>query len=115
MASRRQIALGGTPGAPRRRSFARHRDRYAGAACLGQPDRDRLLGGARAVLALADVMDLFAHELAGGGTCTIPSTQLLAGSLERGLLGHPSLRCGGWEHASLVPYVESTLGHEPRR
>src|SRR5262245_38157869 len=38
---------------------------HTGAPRLRQPDCDRLLRRTRAVLAFADVMDLFAHELAG--------------------------------------------------
>src|SRR5947207_1550751 len=37
----------------------------AGSSRLGQSDGDRLLGGSRAVLAFADVVHLFADELAG--------------------------------------------------
>src|SRR5262249_10479050 len=50
---------------PRHAAFARGRQVDAGSPRLRQPDRDRLLGRPRAVLALADVMDLLADELAG--------------------------------------------------
>ena len=41
----------------------RRREFHAGAARLGEPDGDGLLRGARAVLALAHVVNLLAHEL----------------------------------------------------
>src|SRR5262249_50734606 len=40
---------------------------HAGPARLGEPDRNRLLGRLGAVLAAADVVHLFADELAGLG------------------------------------------------
>src|SRR6185295_15283998 len=49
---------------PARALRARRGKPHAGAAGLGQADRDRLLRRARAVLALAHVVYLLAHELA---------------------------------------------------
>src|SRR5687768_5511738 len=45
----------------------RRRQLDAGAPRLREADRNRLFRGARAMLALADVMDLFAHELTSLG------------------------------------------------
>ena len=55
-----------------RRGPLRNAELHSRAARLGQADRDRLLGRTSAVLALADVVDLFAHEFArlgAGATC----------------------------------------------
>src|SRR6188508_2872703 len=53
--------------APRsaRRAAARRGQLHPGPPRLGQTDRDGLLGVARAVLALANVLHLLAHELTG--------------------------------------------------
>src|SRR5437763_17201222 len=51
-------ALGRCFRAPRRTQL------HAGPPRLGQPDRNRLLGRTRSVLAFADVMHLFANEFA---------------------------------------------------
>src|SRR5207248_11622917 len=68
------LRRGGRPGAGPRR--------------LGRPDGDGLLGRARTVLALAHVMDLLAHELAGlrGGTLALAA--VASGPFERSLLRH---------------------------
>src|SRR5262249_35933934 len=46
------------------RAPTRRRQVDAGAARLGQADRDRLLGRSRAMLAVANLVDLGAHEFA---------------------------------------------------
>ena len=56
---------GRPPGARRGASARRRLERHARPPRLGEPDRDRLLRRARAVLPLPDVVHLFAHELAG--------------------------------------------------
>src|SRR5438067_1701824 len=60
----------------------------AGPARLGEADGDGLLGRARAVLALAHVVDLLPHELAGlpGGTLALAT--VASGPFERSLLRH---------------------------
>src|SRR6185436_1401363 len=79
-------ALGGALGV--RRALARRAQRDAGATRLRQADRDRLLGRARAVLALADVVHLLAHELPRGSRGATSATQLLLRSLHGGSLRH---------------------------
>jgi hypothetical protein len=49
------------------RSTSRRLQGDARTTSLGEPDRDRLLGRPRAVLAFADVMNFLSDELAGGG------------------------------------------------
>ncbi len=50
---------------------------YSSAAGFGQPDCYRLLSGASAMLALPDVMNLFAHELACLGGCRLTFFRIL--------------------------------------
>jgi hypothetical protein len=69
-AGRRGTASCGLFGARRRR-----RERHAGAASFRESDRDRLLGGSRAVLALSHMMDFLTYE------CTRLSARRLAGPL----------------------------------
>src|SRR5207253_8616997 len=58
------VALRPPPGRLRGTSRARWAQGHARAPGLRQADRDRLLAGARAVLAPAYVLDLLAHEFA---------------------------------------------------
>src|SRR6188474_1313767 len=79
----------------RRRACRRFAQLDAGPARLRQPDRDRLLRRSRAVLALADMMDLFADELAGlRGRC-FPLTFVAPRAFQRFLLWHQPLRGSG--------------------
>src|ERR1700682_6544514 len=82
----------GAPGrAPRSRlclSLGRRFERHAGPPGLGKADGDRLLRGARAVLSLADVLDLLADELACRGRGLLAFAQVLLRPLHRFLLGH---------------------------
>ncbi len=64
------------------------RQLHAGAPRLGQPDRDRLLGRPRAMLALADVVDLLAHELARLGARRFAFAGVPAGALNGSLFRH---------------------------
>src|SRR5207302_9950272 len=65
LVARLQVALGCAPGRLLRLAFLGRRQVDARTARLRQADRDRLRGRAGAMLALADVLDLLAHELAG--------------------------------------------------
>src|SRR5689334_24050219 len=73
-------------------AFARSRRGFAeldaGAPRLREPDRDRLLGRSGAVLALAHVMNLLAHELARLRRRRLPRTLVGACAPERFLLRH---------------------------
>ncbi len=62
---RRVVTRGRLTGAHRRPPRLRRGERHARPPRLRQSDRDRLLRRARAVLALANVIHLLAHELAG--------------------------------------------------
>src|SRR5262249_52683910 len=59
-------------------------------ARLGQPDRDRLLGRPRAVLALPDVPDLLVYELAGLRARRLALFGILLSALGDLLLRHGS-------------------------
>jgi hypothetical protein len=76
----------------------------AGPSCLRETDGDRLFRRARAMLALADVKDLLADELAGLGRGRLSGTLRLTSSSGCGLFGH------------LVPPAEMTQPrcHLPR-
>jgi hypothetical protein len=63
-------------------------DLYTRTPRLGQPYRDRLLGGPRAVLPLADVVYLLANELAGLRRRSLPFACVLTRSLDRFVLRH---------------------------
>src|SRR3989442_3670028 len=76
---------GAATGARRGLALRGRRQRHAGAAGLRQADGDGLLRRTGAVLALAHVMDLLAHELPGLGAGTLA---LASGPLERSLLRH---------------------------
>src|SRR5262245_7577914 len=82
------LALGRLPRLLRSLSALRRLERDARAPCLRQADRDRLLRGPRAVLALANVMDLLADELAGLSGRRLALAPGLARALERFLLRH---------------------------
>jgi hypothetical protein len=58
-------------------------ERNSGATCLRESDRDRLLGGFRAVLAFADVVHLFAYEFSGGGRARLALPKVALGLLDR--------------------------------
>src|SRR6185503_4173144 len=73
----------------------RRRELHAGPARLRQSDRDRLLGGTRAVLALADVLDLLVDEFAGLRAWRLSRTLVGACFLECGLLRHCTAPFGG--------------------
>src|SRR5438132_1090604 len=60
----------------------------AGAPCLRQSDGDGLLRLTRSMLALSDVMHLFAHKLAGLRRRRLPLALVLARPLHRLLLWH---------------------------
>src|SRR5262245_4202593 len=67
------------------------RQLHPGAPRLREADRDRLLGRARAVLALADMVDLLAHELAGLGARRLALAGVLAGALDGSFFRHVGL------------------------
>ena len=68
----------------------RRRQPHARAARLAEADRDRLLRGARAVFALAAVVDLLPDEFAGLGARRLPFPTVFLRAFERFLLGHAS-------------------------
>jgi hypothetical protein len=61
---------------------------HACASSLRQPDRDRLLGRAYAMLALTHVMDFLSHELTGLRGRRLSRALVFARSLQCGFLGH---------------------------
>src|SRR5207237_7223903 len=67
----------------RRGALLRRREFDAGAPRLGETDRDRLFGRSRAMLALADVMHLLAHEFAGLSTRCFPFALVLVRAFDR--------------------------------
>src|SRR5207237_5389472 len=73
------------------RALALAGQRYAGAPGFRQADGDGLLGRARAVLALADVVDLLAHELAGGGRGSLARAHLGLCPFDGRLLRHVAI------------------------
>ena len=64
---------------------------HARPARLGETDRDGLLRRAGAMLALADMMNLFAHEFAGLRRGCLALSRLAPGALHSGFLGHVDL------------------------
>src|SRR5512147_1959802 len=66
------LASGALPSLLGRRALLRHRQIDAGTPRLRETDGDGLLGRTGAVLALADVVDLLADELAGLGARRLP-------------------------------------------
>src|SRR5438552_4122036 len=70
------------------RSRRRSAELDARASSLRQSDRDRLLRVLHAVLTLADVMDLLAHELSGLRRCRLPCALVLTRAPHRFLLRH---------------------------
>src|SRR5438067_1772834 len=72
-------------------SFAGRRQANAGAARLRQPNRDRLLGIACAVLTFAHMMHLFANEFAGLRGGRFSFALVLTRGLHCLFLGHVSL------------------------
>src|SRR2546425_2721113 len=73
---------------PRGVSLRRRLQLHPGPPCLGQRDGDRLLHRPGTVLALADVLDLLADELAGLSGRGLPLALRLAGPLDRCLSWH---------------------------
>jgi len=72
----------------------RWRERHAGTTRLRQSDRNRLLGRARAVFALADMMDFFAHELSRLGARRFALAGVSTRAVDGRFLWHfPSLQC----------------------
>src|SRR6266545_6902885 len=63
--ARREVALGGAPRALLGALLLRRRERDAGAARLGEADRDGLRRRTSAVLPALHVLHLLVHELAG--------------------------------------------------
>src|SRR6185436_5280835 len=73
----------------------------AGAACLRQPDRDRLLGRARPVFAPADMLDLLVDELSGRGGRAFARAQLVLCLLDRRSVWHTAnLSCAAFPASS---------------
>lgn len=70
-----------------RRRFL-HRRFYARPTRFGQSDRDRLFGRARAVLALADVIDLLPHKFPGLRARRFSRAAILCNAFESGFIGH---------------------------
>src|SRR6185437_94275 len=66
---------------------------HAGAARLRQPDRDRLFGRTRAMLALAYVVDFLAHELASLGAGGFAFALVLLRTRDRFLVRHVAPPC----------------------
>ena len=84
------------PSARRSRAvlLALKRERHAGTTRLRQSDRNRLLGRARAVFALADMMDFFAHELSRLGAPRFALAGVSTRAVDGRFLWHfPSLQC----------------------
>src|SRR3569623_663518 len=71
--------------------FRRHVD--PGAPCFRKADGYRLLGGPRAVLAFAHMLDLFAHELTGLRGRRLSFPLFLTGTFDGFLLRHDQLLC----------------------
>ena len=81
------------------------RDLHACAARLREPDRDRLLRRAHAVLPLADVIDLLADEFSCLGRWCLALTAISRGARRRFSVGHdgsPSV-CGRWLDGRAAP------------
>jgi len=78
--------LGAGAGLPR----LGRRQGHASTARFRETDRDRLLARARAVFALANVIDLFSHELASGGARALALLQIPLGSFDCLFLRHGS-------------------------
>ena len=83
-----EIALG--LAACARRSSLFGRELHSGAARLRQADGNGLLRRPRAVLALANVVHLFAHELAGLRRRRLSLARILVRALDRFSFRHPS-------------------------
>src|SRR3954454_19117735 len=82
------VALGLFPGRLGGGPLLGRRQLHAGAARFRKPDRDRLLGRPRPVLPFLDVLDLLVDELARLGARGLALSLVLAGLLDRLLLGH---------------------------
>src|SRR6185437_10659788 len=75
------------------RRLAFLRNVHAGAARLRQPDRDRLFGRTRAMLALTYVVDFLAHELASLGAGGFAFALVLLRTRDRFLVRHVAPPC----------------------
>src|ERR1043166_1049284 len=74
----------------RLRSSRRTTELDAGAPCLREPDRDRLLRRSRAVLSFANVMHLLPHELPSLRRRRLSLPFILARAAQRFFLRHRS-------------------------
>ena len=92
------------PGFLRSGALPRRRKLDAGAAGLGKPDRDGLLGGSGAVLPFPHVVDLFPNEF----------TRLGRGGLPLALVPLRSFPSGSFRHAVLPPSDLDPPGAVPR-
>lgn len=81
-------ALDGAAAARLLRRFRLGTERYAGAARLGEADRDRLLARARTIVAMFEAVHFFADELARGGGRALTGAQCPLGLLDGLLFGH---------------------------
>src|SRR5262249_57953121 len=72
-------------------SFRRCSQVHSCAARLRKADRDRLLGGARAMLALANMVHLLSHEFARLGGRGLSVALVLVGALDGLLVRHVSV------------------------
>src|SRR5207244_1625659 len=91
--ARPQIAPRPPARAGRRRSRAGRWQLDARPPRFRQADGDRLLRRARAVLALADMVDLLAHELARLRRGRLALRRILPGAPDRLLVGHGIASC----------------------
>ena len=78
----------------RRRTFAGRRKIYSSTTRLGKTDGGGLLRVARAVFAFPDVLNLFAHELAGLGRGGFTFPSVFVSALNGAFLGHTRLLPG---------------------
>jgi hypothetical protein len=69
------------------------RELHAGAACLRQTDGDRLLRGARAVLAFANVLHFLSHEFPRLGRGAFALASVAAGSFNGLSVRHGIASC----------------------
>ena len=88
LAAASQLARGGAAGRLRHLARRRHGQWDPSLPRLRQADGDRLLGRAGAVFALADVVHLFAHELARRRGRLLPFGQIVLRLLDRFLGRH---------------------------
>ena len=82
------LAFSRMPRARGRRSLFGRGKIHTSLACLRQPDGDRLFRRTRAVLPLANVFDLLAHEFTGLRRGRAARAFVVASPLQGGLVGH---------------------------